>query len=186
VFIVDLSNRGGAMAILKGKQVYLGGPIEFEDRDKPDWRPEVIKELESRFDLVVYDPSQDEKQSFQKDILSALAVENYDEAERIASDFVTKDLGTIDRSDILIAYVPRGVPSTGTPVEIHHAISVKKPTLLVCPQGKRFTALWWFGEMRHQFCFGSWNDLYDYLTEVNSGHHRHDKKWRYIGLFADT
>lgn len=170
------ADRKGA---LKGSKLYLSGPIEF-DNNKVNWRPDVVKYLEDIFGIDVFDPSVDEKQK-RADILdAALESSDFDTVEEIATSFVKKDLSVIDRSDFLIAYNPHGVPTTGTPCEVHHAVQLKKPVMIVCPEGKKMASKWYWGYIRHRYIFGSWDNLYEYLVEVDQYKHRDNHRWWYV------
>ena len=168
------------MGALQDSTVYLSGPIEFEDTSKPDWRPPVIEVLSKRFGINVHDPSTDEKQGRAPLLVKALAEERYDDAEKIARLFVKKDLVLIDHSHFLIAYAPRGVATTGTPCETHYAVNAKKPVFVVCEEGKRFAPRWYFGNLRHRYIYGSWDELYEYLQEVDDGKHKDNHRWWFV------
>lgn len=166
------------MEALKGASLYLSGPIEFEDG--PNWRPEVVKTLTERFGLEVYDPHQDEKQKRADVLEKAIDKGDFDTVEQIAKDFVKKDLATLEKKDFLIAYNPYKIPTTGTPCEVHHAVNLKKPVMIVCPQGKSFASRWYFGYVKHRYIFGSWDALYDYLQEVADGKHKDNHRWHLV------
>lgn len=168
---------GKITGILKNTSVYLSGPIEFEDESKPNWRLPVIEELTKRFGINVHDPSADEKQKRATDLKRAIEKGDFDLAENIASCFVKKDLGILDRQDFLIAYNPKGVPTTGTPCEVHHATQLKKPVMIVCPEGKKHVSKWYMGYVRHRYLFGSWDELYEYLDDVNQGKEYNNHRW---------
>jgi nucleoside 2-deoxyribosyltransferase len=61
---------------------------------------------------------------------------DYDTMAKIAKGFLRKDLSLVDRTDFLIANLPYKVPTTGTTHEIINSVNAKKPTMLVCEQGK--------------------------------------------------
>lgn len=163
---------------LSKTKAYLSGPIQYDDG--PNWRPTVIKHLSEEFGIDVFDPFSDEKQMHSTKLKEALSLENYDEVELIATRFVKKDLAVIDRCDFLIAYNPHGVQTTGTPCEVHHAVQLKKPVMIVCPQGKSSASLWYFGYIRHEYIFGGWEDCYNYLREVDDCKHTHNHRWWYV------
>jgi len=168
------------MRALKGSKVYLSGPIENEDMNKADWRPPVIKVLSERFGIKVHDPSTDEKQGRAPLLVKALEDERYDDAEAVARLFVKKDFTLIGQSNFLIAYAPKGIVTTGTPCEVHYAVNDKKPVMVVCPEGKKYAPRWYFGNIRHRYIFGSWDDLYEYLQEVDEGEHKGNHRWWYV------
>ena len=167
--------------ILKDKKVYLAGPMEFDIEH--DWRTPVIDILVNKFGLDLHDPSQDEKQSLMNEIAEARSKKDHQRLEEIFHLYSKKDYGTIDRSDLVIAFNPRGVCTTGTPCEVKHSLDLKKPTLVVCPEGKEYASLWYYGLMKNQYIFGSWDDLYAYLNEVCEGKHNTNHRWMFaLGL----
>ena len=168
------------MGALKSSRLYLSGPIEYEDESKPDWRPPVIKVLTDRFGIDVHDPSTDEKQGRAPLLVKALEEERYEDAEKVARIFVKKDFTVIAHSHFLIAYAPRGVVTTGTPCEVHYAVNDKKPVMVVCPEGKKYAPRWYFGNIRHQYIYGSWDECYDYLQEVDDRKHTDNHRWWFV------
>lgn len=166
------------MSILKGRVCYLSGPIE---NGGDNWRPPVTDVLVNTFGINLFDPFEDPKQQWFEPLMKAKAAKNYDEIARIARNFVRKDLCMVDRSDFLIAYLPYKVATCGTHHEIINSVNSKKPTLLVCEQGKENLPLWYYGFISHECMFDSWEKLYDYLYCVETGLYRgiHDK-WDYI------
>jgi nucleoside 2-deoxyribosyltransferase len=162
---------------LNGSKVYLSGPIQYDDG--PNWRVPVIESL-SKFGIEVFDPFSDEKQMQTGVLKECIEKEDYDEVEKICTKFVKKDLAVIDRCDFLIAYNPNGIRTTGTPCEVHHAVQLKKPVLIVCPEGKASASLWYFGYIRHQYIYGSWEECYSYLDEVDRYKHKDNHRWWFV------
>jgi nucleoside 2-deoxyribosyltransferase len=167
------------MSVLENARLYLSGPIE-NDPSKTNWRNAPTDVLIEEFKINVFDPYADPKQQWVPMLQEARKKKDYDEMRRICKAFVRKDLCMVDRSDFLIAYLPKGVYTTGTHHEIINAHNTKKPTLLVCPEGKEFIPLWYFGFIPHQVMFGSWEDLYKYLREVNVGMHKDNRRWAFL------
>lgn len=167
------------MGILENKRCYLSGPIE-NDSIEHNWRTEPKRVLNEEFKVKLFDPFEDPKQQWVPLLNSAKERRDYEEIARIAHGFVRKDLALVDRSDFVVAYLPKGVPTTGTHHEIIWSDNAKKPTLLVCPQGKEHCPLWYYGFIPHQFMFGSWEELYDYLRDVNVGKHRGVDEWAFV------
>ena len=160
-------------------KIYLSGPIEY-DNPGHNWRDTPKQVMAEEFKLNVFDPFADPKQQFAESLRESLDEENWNAAGKIAHDFVRKDLAIVDRADFIVAYLPKGVPTTGTHHEIIWANNAKKPTLLVCPQGKKHHPAWYFGFIDPDFMFGSWVDLYDYLREVDRGEHKDNDRWCYM------
>lgn len=164
---------------LKGARCYLGGPIE-NDATGHNWRAEPSRILVERYGIDLFDPFADPKQQWVPQLYAAREHKDFEKMREIAMDFVQKDLTMIDHTDMLISYLPKGVPTTGTHHEIIRASDAKKPVMLVCPQGKEFVPLWYYGFIRHERMFGSWQDLYAYLDEVSDGKHTEERRWRYL------
>lgn len=166
------------MSYLKGKRCYLSGAIEHSQGC--DWRDNPKKVLVEEFGIDIFDPFADPKQQWVPLLHEAQANKDFETMKRISSQFVRKDLCMVDRSDFLIAYLPYKVPTTGTHHEIINSINAKKPTLLVCPQGKEKVPLWYYGFVPHEVMFGSWDELYAYLREVEAMKHTENNRWAFI------
>jgi nucleoside 2-deoxyribosyltransferase len=164
------------MNYLKNRRVYIAGPIEFSDQAL-DWRMKIKENLLSKFGLRVFDPIDDPKQGVRKDMIKAKEEKNYEKISQIVHSWVRTDLSIIDRMDFIIANLPYKVPTFGTTHEIVSANDAKKPVLLVCEDGKEKTPDWFWGFINHNFMFGSWNDLYDYLQQVDEGKHKNNNRW---------
>lgn len=163
---------------LKNTRLYLSGPIEFDNGI--NWRTEPIKILTERFGINIFDPYSDPKQNWTEQIKEARGNKDYDTMTKIAKGFVRKDMTMVDRSDFLIAYLPFKHATTGTHFEILNSLNQKKPTILICPQGKENIPVWYYGIVKHHFMFGDWNSLYEYLQEVDEGNHIDNHRWAFV------
>lgn len=163
---------------LQGARCYLSGPIEHDVPDH-NWRIEPTKVLTERFGVNLFDPFADPKQQWVPDLNKARKEKNYERMAEIAKYFVSKDLNMVLRSDFLVAYLPLGVPTCGTHHEIIKSSDNKNPTLLMCPQGKEFIPLWYYGFIPVEAMFGAWEELYAYLADVNAGLHTHNRRWNF-------
>lgn len=166
------------MNYLKKKKFYLSGPIEHSEGI--DQRPNIKKELKIRFSLDIFDPHADPKQQWSNQLKIARDKKDFDLMTKIAKDFVRKDLSEVDRTDVLIAYLPYKIPTVGCHHEIINAVNLKKPVLLVSDKNKNLLPLWYYGFIPHQQMFGDWEDLYTYLKEIDDGVHKDNYKWSYI------
>ena len=167
---------------LKYKRVYLSGPIEHATGGD-GWRENLRNVLTDEFEVDLLDPHADEKQMWAKELHEAQKNCDYETMRRIARGFVRKDMAWVDRCDFLIAYLPYKVATTGTHHEIIYASDAKKPTLLVCPEGKQYNPLWYYGfigEKGDDYMFGSWDELYDYLREVKDWKHTENFDWAFV------
>ncbi len=165
---------------LLGARCYLSGPIENDvTGSEHNWRDGPRIALRDRFGIALFDPFADPKQQWVPILTRARKERNHAVMREIAKRFVRKDLAMVDRADFVIAYVPYKVPTTGTHHEIIMSNDAKKPTLLVCPEGKEFAPLWYYGFIPPEVIFGSWEELYDYLEEVNKGQHADNDRWAF-------
>lgn len=164
---------------LADKRVYLSGPIQFGDES--NWRDKPKDILTQKFGLQIFDPFADPKQQWVPTLTEAQKNKDVETIVRIAKNFVRKDLSLVDRSDLLIAYLPYKIPTTGTHHEIINSNNAKKPTLLVTNLDNiTYIPLWYFGFIPPEFMFAGWDALFFYLTEVNDGKHKHNNRWSFI------
>ena len=167
------------MGYLMNARVYLAGAIEHANPND-DWRSIPKSILRNEYKIDLFDPHDDPKQQWSPQLRFAKEQEDYETVEDVAKKFVRKDLCIVDRCDFIIAYLPKDVPTTGTVHEIINSNNAKKPTLLVCPQGKKYIPAWYFAFIPHTNMFGSWDALYKYLKEVDNGKHMSDDRWSYV------
>lgn len=166
------------MNYLKDKRAYLSGAIEFGEQSH-NWRIKPIETMTNRFKINVFDPFSDPSQQCSEILEEARSKKDYIKISEIAKKFVRKDLCMVDRSDFLIAYVPYKVPTAGTIHEIVNSNNAKKPTLVVCPEGKEKAPAWLWGVLPTDYFFDSWDDLFNYLESVNEGNYKHDNRWHF-------
>jgi len=158
------------MGHLQDKSVYLGGAISNCPLLKQgiNWRPPVIQELETRFGLNVFDPLSDPKQQFVDDVKRAQQNKDEHALRMVATGFVQKDLQKVARCDFTIHKIVTNVDSPGSTDEIMFASrQLKNPTLIVCEEGRFNLSTWYWGCINPEFLFSSWDELYDYLAEVD-------------------
>lgn len=160
---------------LKNTNFYLGGPIEHGL--EIDWRSDPKRILTEEFGINVFDPFCDPKQQWATKLYEAKEREDWETVAKIAKRFVHKDLTIVDRMDAIISFLPHKLPTTGTVHEIINADERKKPTLLVCLEGKKNIPAWYFGIVRHEYMFGSWDEVYAYLKRVDAGECTDDERW---------
>lgn len=169
------------MNYLKDKRLYFSSPIECCEEKEKNWRQPIIEKLKNQYGLNVFDPYSDPKQQFTDDIKKAKENKDFQTVRKIARSFVKKDLNLVDRSDILLAYIPYRVPTTGVCHEIIVSSNSKKPTLLVTNMNDiSYIPTWYFGFIPVEFMFSNWEALFNYLKEVNEGKHKDNDKWSYI------
>ena len=172
------------MKILSGKRVYLSLPIEFSKDDS--WKHEVKDVLTNTFKLKVLDPTDDPKQQITEEIKECRKNRDFDRLHELSKIFVKKDLAIVDRADLIVAYVPSGVCTTGVVHEIINSSNAKKLTLLVEGTDKAKISIWYHGFIKHRFMFGSWNDLYKFLESINNGEYIKDDKLFFLYNYPDV
>lgn len=166
------------MGHLRDKRVYLSGPIQHDVGI--NWRLEPKRVLTDEFGLNLFDPFEDPKQQWIPQLKKAQEELNFKLMADVCHQFVRKDLCMVDRSDIVIAYLPHKVPTVGTHHEIINSNNAKKPTLLVTNHTDvSHIPLWYFGFIPLEFMFAGWEALYIYLREVDAGNHMHNNRWNY-------
>ena len=166
------------MGCLAGAKAYLSGAIEHSD-PRDNWRVEPIRVLTERFGINVFDPNADPKQQWTPRLVQAKTERNFEEMARICKLFVRKDLQIVQKSDIVIGYLPCDISTTGTHHELINSWSYKTPTLLVSDH-KENIPMWYFGFIDHKYMFDGFSSLYDYLQEVEDGKHKNDLRWAMI------
>ena len=167
------------MKYLENKLCYLSGPIQYATGE--NWREYPNKILSEEFGIKVFDPSKDPKQQWVPALKEAQANKDYKTMARISKSFVRKDLGILDRSDFLIAYLPVNVATVCTCHEIINSNNSKKPTLLVTNADDiTKIPLWYFGFISLDFMFAGWESLFTYLREVNTGKHKNNDRWAFV------
>lgn len=91
--------------------------------------------------------------------------------EEMMSSIVHVDLRMVDLSDFLIVNLDTSIYAAGTNAEMTMAAYERKPVIVHCPQGKGGVPDWWFGHLKHQLFFATWNEVKFYLNHVNSDEH---------------
>ena len=159
--------------------------INDKENEWHNQREYVKEELASRFGLKVYDPydGDENRGSHLQDIQDAKKARNFVKLSEIFHKTVRIDLRLVDRSDIIIAYTPKGVCSVGVPHEIVVANNAKKPVLLVEGTDSLNISLWYYGFIPYECMFGKWEHLFNYLKDVDYGNITNN---RWSNLQIDT
>lgn len=171
--------------LLRKTKSYLVGSMEYEEGR--DWREKATTALH-KMGVTVFDPYH---KPYVKDVCEdEVAREKLyewkenEEWDRLAERFKTVrayDLGLVDRSDFIIAYINPRVPSWGTAEEIVTACRAKKPTFIIIEGGKKATPLWIFGMFPHKFIYDSLDEVIEVLRKIDSGEKEVDSdRWRLL------
>lgn len=164
------------MGFLQDKRFYLSSPIEHAPNET-NWVKDISKVLKNEFKIEVFNPIEDKKQQWAPQLKKYKEERNFKGVRKIAKKFVKKDLGLVCRSDVLVAFLPYKICTTGVYHEIIQANLEKKPTLLVSDSGIQNIPAWFFGFIPLRYMFDDVDCLYKYLRKVDSGKCKKDSRW---------
>lgn len=160
---------------LNNMRAYLCGPIDFAKDNGVGWR-NMITPILKKFNVKVMDPC---KKPIETKGLNEESPEYFKQKQRLKDEgrfaelaelmkpVRAVDLAMVDRADFLVCYIDITIHSVGTMEEIFWSNRCKKPTLLVCQQGKKFVSDWFWACLPTQHIFGNFTELTDYLSYVN-------------------
>lgn len=157
--------------------VYLAGPMEFAEDGGVQWRSEIEGKLANSLGVQpnnILNPCCKPNVYGEAKTLSdevavqqrLRAAEDWDQLESDMKRIMTIDLRMVDRSDIVIAYLPHNVRIAGTVHEIISARNQKKPVVAIVPDGLRSMSGWLMALIGHKRCFKSVDEAVAYLTSV--------------------
>ena len=102
----------------------------------------------------------------------------YLELSQRMKEIVHFDLRMVDVSDFVIVYVNTEIPTFGTIHELIISLNQRKPTLVVLEGGKANCPNWLFGIMDFNFIFEDFEELKQYLVQINQGNITADRsRW---------
>lgn len=171
---------------LKGSIAYLSGPMCRVSLDAAmEWR-NFLKPKLNKLGVGILDPCDkpcpeaSEEEDFRSKIAGYKESSQYDELATTMKEICRIDLRMVDKADFIIAYVDAEHHMCGTYHEIFAALPQRKPVLCMVEQGKQNTPNWLFGVIPHEFFFSSWEELVNYIEQVNLGTQENDKYWRFF------
>lgn len=164
------------MKYLSNKQVYLAGPIHACNDDGIGWRDSITPRLINDFGLVVEDPCKKTVGGFgevkddKKALIELIKNKKFLEVKKIFWNIVRKDLRAVDKSDFIIVVYDPTVHMFGTIHEMVEASHQKKPILMWFDESKieHFNP-WALTLVKENCIFTKWDDLFDYLKEIDNG-----------------
>lgn len=156
--------------------VYLAGPMEFAKDGGIEWRQTIQSELVSKLGIQqknILNPC-DKPDVFGANSLAdevALQQEmrergDWEGLENAMKQIITIDLRMVDRSDVVIAYLPHDVRIAGTVHEIVSARNQKKPVVAIVPDGFKSMSGWLMALIGHRRCFKTIDEAVGYLSDV--------------------
>jgi nucleoside 2-deoxyribosyltransferase len=158
---------------LKNQRVYLAGAMDrVKDRGN-GWRDDITPFLED-LGVIVFNPikkptiigKEDSETHQYKTQLKQQ--ENYTELSYLMKTIRSVDLRLVDISDFLIVNLDLDIHPCGTYEEIFWANRQKKPIIVHMEQGKQSAPDWLFGTIPHQMIFSYWQDIKNYLSDINN------------------
>lgn len=172
-----------ASDFLRGTRTYLIGPMDRAKDGGKQWREKLTPFLR-KIGVIVMDPCDKpiqigaESDEFRSNIAKWKNSGEYDKIKETVRIIRQIDLRMTDISDFVIVYIDVDVHCCGTYEELFWANRLKRPTLIVCKQGKRNCPGWLFGTVPHQHIFSDFGELKLYLKKINNeGPEDKDKRW---------
>ena len=166
------------MNYLKGKKVYLSGPMHFADDDGVAWRDLITPKLVS-MGMEVLDPCKKivngnadlsevgkNKQKFR----DLIALEDWKSVKRDFWPIVRCDLRMVDHCDFIIFDYNPITPMVGSIHELVVATFEKKVVLLKYDKSQLKDFNPWLATFikEHHF-FSEWDKMFEYLNSVDNG-----------------
>jgi len=176
------------MAINKlwGMRAYLIGAMDRVPDGGVKWREDITPFLES-LGIVVLNPCAKpisigfedvEDRERRKNLKSS---DNYEQLAEEVRLLRVVDLRMTDMSDFLIVNLDVDTHMCGSYEETSWANRLKRPILIVVKQGKAQCPDWLLGMIPHEHIFNTFDDMKEYLSNVNSGlDTRHFKRWMFF------
>jgi len=171
---------------LKGLRAYLAGAMDYCPTSGRQWRQEITPWLKER-GVLVFDPTDNpieigpetiENREYRKHLRETGQFDMISKEMRLIRSV---DLRMVDIVDFVIVSLDREVYTAGTWEELYDANRSKKPLVVRIAQGKTECPDWLFGTIPHHMIFGTWAEVYNYLTHVDGGGDC-DPRWRFFDL----
>jgi len=159
---------------LSSMRVYLCGPMDRVKDGGRGWRDMLTPKLQE-MKVVVLDPCNKpldgayEGPELRERHTTLLAQHDFETVANEVKVLRRTDLRMVDIADFLIVHLNNNVQTCGTYEELFWANRMKKPVLVMCEQGKLNVPRWLFGVLPHQHIFNNWQELIQYLHDVDEG-----------------
>ena len=158
---------------LKNQRVYLAGAMDRVSDRGATWRDNITPFLEN-LQITVFNPikkpssigiEDSATHQFKKKLKHE---QKYLELSQLMKTIRSVDLRLVDISDFLIVNLDLDIHPCGTYEEIFWANRQKKPIIIHMVQGKHNAPDWLFGTIPHQMIFSNWEDIKNYLKDIDS------------------
>lgn len=180
------------MSKLKDAQFYLAGPMEYVEDHGIGWRERtetLLQEVGVQLKNIL-SPTNKPKVAYAQPVSKEWELqqqyretEDWIALERQMKRIITMDLRMVDKSDILIAWLPKDVRTVGTIEEIVTARRQKKPVIVICEAGIEHVSAWIIGLVGARRIFSSLEDGVEYITDVATRGPRDDRDAKEFVLF---
>jgi len=173
------------MNILNKTSAYLIG--HMESGDGAPWRNVVTASLEP-LGIHCFDPykkpfehSINETKEYQAALIAARERGDYDYLTKECKAFRREDLNLVDRSDFIIFYYDRDIPTVGSFEEFFWAARQKKVIFFICKQGKKNCPLWIFATIPHRYIYDNIESVIAMIKKIDNGDVKIDsERWRLL------
>ena len=170
---------------LKGHRTYLCGPIENCVQNGIRWRRELTPWLKG-LGIVVLDPTNKPIKLGNEDIENKKYVKqlrlkkDWNTLSKEMKNIIKVDLRLLDWSSFVIIYLSNNIPMAGTSHELVLTSQQRKPALIMCEDGKENISGWWYGLLNHKEFFSTWDELKNYISNIDSGKIEPNNKWLFL------
>ena len=157
---------------LNNQRVYLAGAMDRVSDRGNGWRDDITPFLQD-LGVIIFNPIKKptivgkEDWETHKHKIQLKQEENYTELSNLMKTIRSVDLRLVDISDFLIVNLDLDIHPCGTYEEIFWANRQKKPIIVHMVQGKQKCPDWLFGTIPHEMIFSSWEEIKNYLVEIN-------------------
>ena len=174
---------------LKLQRFYLVGPMDHDRESGREWREDMSEWLFSRKAIPLnpyYKPLLDEEDGLEDDDNYKKRVEaqergDWDELARLTVPVIRTDLRMVDHCDAIIVNMDLEKYPCGTWDEMFTAINQKKPVIVHAAQTRHKLPHWMFARFNHQMFFDTWEDLKNYLDDVDQGEEVENfNRWKFF------
>jgi len=163
---------------------YLSGPIESVKDSGVSWRRIFSKMIKKeKITIQIIDPTNKKgKIAFEigneREKIQQLKLQNkFSEVKSIMKKIRRWDLRAVDKSDLIVAYIDKNIPSCGTWDEIVTGERQQKPILVIAEGGKTSIPDWAFAIFEEEYIFDTIEDCVYFLKKACNGDVELDDKW---------
>jgi hypothetical protein len=146
------------------------------------WREKITPCLES-LGMIVYNPLHKpidigREEISDKEICNKLKGEGrFEELSKEMHVVRCVDLKCVDKCDVVLVNLDTSMQICGTYEEIFWANRLKRPVIIMCPQGLTAIPNWLYGTLDYHLFFDNWDNVKQYFINISNGI-INNKDWR--------